>query len=246
MPISENFKSIFSLDWEINFTQCAANGRLKYTDMSNIFQLTASAHSDSGGMSFFEMQQNNQAWVLSRMRLEVIKMPKWGDKVTVVTWIEVLENGRSIRNIEMYLGDKKLAGVSSLWAVLDTQRRRGAEQLAINSDHLERFPEKKATLIDNSRINYTRDTVTIAQHTVRLSDLDIVNHANNVKYVEWCLDVFDYDIIMKQQIKALNTNYLRELNLGDVVDIKMHKNEVNTLFTIEKNKKVCFCMEVEI
>jgi acyl-ACP thioesterase len=31
-----------------------------------------------------------------------------------------------------------------------------------------------------------------------LSDLDIVNHVNNVKYLEWCLDMVDENIILNQ------------------------------------------------
>lgn len=246
MPISENFKSIYPLDWEIDFTQCASNGKLKYTDMSHLFQLTASAHSDSAGMSFAEMGENNQTWVLSRMHIEINEMPKWGDKVTVVTWIEYLDNGRSIRDFEMYLGDKKLAGVSSLWAVLDTQLRRGAKELAINSDYVTRYPEKKPTLKDHYRINYAQETELIEQRTVRLSDLDIVKHVNNVKYVEWCLDVFDIDLIFNEKIQSISTNYLRELSLGDLVDVKKKQTGNTILFTVEKNTKVCFCMEIEL
>ncbi|UYW01857.1 acyl-[acyl-carrier-protein] thioesterase [Flavobacterium agricola] len=246
MPISPNFQSIFSLNWEINFTQCAANGKLKYTDMNHLFQLTASAHSDSGGMSFADMQANKQAWVVSRMYIEVIEMPKWGDEVTITTWIEYLDNGRSIRAIEMYLGDKKLAGATSLWVVLDTERRKAADQLAINSGHLIRYPDRKPTSKEASRINYAEPTQLVEQRQVRLSDLDIVNHVNNVKYVEWCLDVFDVDLIVNEQIKSLNLNYLRELNLNEQVEIKKTQVNNHILFTIEKNKKVCFCMEVEL
>lgn len=246
MPVSDNFKSIFPLEWEIDFTQCASNGKLKYTDMSHLLQLTASAHSDSAGMSFAEMGQNNQTWVLSRMHIEVDEMPKWGDKVTVTTWIEYLDNGRSIRDFEMHLGDKKLLGSSSLWAVLDTQLRRGAKELIINSDFVTRYPEKKPTVKDNYRINYAVETELVEERTVRLSDLDIVKHVNNVKYVEWCLDVFDIDLIFKEQIKSISANYLRELSLGDTVSIKKKQEGNMVLFTVEKNKKVCFCMEIEL
>ena len=36
MPISPNFTSVLSKDWEINFTQCTPNGYLKYTDLCNL------------------------------------------------------------------------------------------------------------------------------------------------------------------------------------------------------------------
>jgi hypothetical protein len=40
-------------------------------------QLTAASHSDMGGISFSDMQEFNQAWVLSKMRVEITELPKW-------------------------------------------------------------------------------------------------------------------------------------------------------------------------
>jgi hypothetical protein len=91
MPLAPNFTSIFSKDWEINFTQCMPNGYLKYTDLCNMLQLTAASHSDMGGISFSDMQEFNQAWVLSKMRVEITNYLN-GDIVTVKTWVNTLEN----------------------------------------------------------------------------------------------------------------------------------------------------------
>jgi acyl-ACP thioesterase len=68
------------------------NGYLKYTDLCNMLQLTAASHSDMGGISFSDMQEFNQAWVLSKMRVEITELPKWRDIVTVKTWVNTLEN----------------------------------------------------------------------------------------------------------------------------------------------------------
>jgi medium-chain acyl-[acyl-carrier-protein] hydrolase len=54
------------------------------------------------------MQEFHQAWVLSKMRVEIKRLPKWKDKVTVKTWIKSLENSRSTRCLELYRGDEKL------------------------------------------------------------------------------------------------------------------------------------------
>ena len=80
MPISPEFQSIYTKKWEIFISQCSSNSSLRYTELSNLFQLTAAKHSDLGGMSYFEMQENNQAWVLSRMRLEIEHLPLWHDR----------------------------------------------------------------------------------------------------------------------------------------------------------------------
>ena len=106
MPISKDFTSILIKDWEINFLQCYPNGVLKYTELCNLLQLTAATHSEVGGISFSDMQAFHQAWVLSKMRLEIHRLPKWKEIVTVKTWIQSLENSRSTRSLEMYVWRK--------------------------------------------------------------------------------------------------------------------------------------------
>ena len=75
MAIAHNFTSILQKEWEINFTLCDPIGKLKYPDLCNLLQLTAAEHAEMGGISFTDMQTNNQAWVLSRMRVEIMKCP---------------------------------------------------------------------------------------------------------------------------------------------------------------------------
>jgi len=61
MPVSSNFTSEFSKDWEINFVQCYPNGQLKHTELCNLLQLTAGFHAELGGLSFSDMQEFHQA-----------------------------------------------------------------------------------------------------------------------------------------------------------------------------------------
>ena len=243
MPISPNFTSVLSKDWEINFTQCTPNGYLKYTDLCNLLQLTAAAHSEVGGISFTDMQEFNQAWVLSRMRVEISDLPKWRDIVTVKTWINSLENSRSVRALEMYVNGKKIVGSETFWAVFNTKIRR-PEPLALPYQHFELYPEGKATELGFSKINLTHEKEVVFERTVFLSDLDIVNHVNNVKYLEWCLDLVDEKKVLNQQIKSFEMNFLKELSLKDSVLIHECINETNSVFSITKEEKTSFALQL--
>ena len=243
MPIAENFTSIFSKDWEINFTQCLPNGYLKYTDLCNILQLTAAAHSEVGGISFSDMQEFNQAWVLSRMRVEIAELPKWKDIVTVKTWINTLENSRSVRALELYVNGKKLVGCETFWAVFNTKIRR-PEALALPFKHFVLYPERKATQNTFSKINISNETEMVFGKTVFLSDLDNVNHVNNVKYLEWCLDFVDVKLILNQKIESFEMNFLKELSLKDQVIIHESISEDETVFSITKDDKTSFALQL--
>ena len=243
MSISPNFTSILSKDWEINFTQCAPNGFLKYTDLCNVLQLTAAAHSEIGGVSFTDMQEFDQAWVLSRMRVEINKLPKSGDIVTVKTWIQTPPNSRTITALEIYVNREKIVGSENFWVVFNTKKRR-PEALVLPFEHFELYPEKRATLKSFSKINFNHEKEIVFEKKVFLSDLDIVNHVNNVKYLEWCLDLVDPKIILNQKVESFEMNFLKELSLKDEVIIHENISEEETIFSITKEDKVCFALQL--
>ena len=245
MPIASNFTSVFSKEWEINFTQCMPNGYLKYTDLCNLLQLTAASHSEIGGISFSDMQEFNQAWVLSRMRVEITELPKWKDIVTVKTWINTLENSRSVRALELYVNGNKIVGSETFWAVFNTNIRR-PEALALPFEHFELYPENKATEETFSKININHDTEIVFEKTVSLSDLDIVNHVNNVKYLEWCLDFVEEKLILNQKIKSFEMNFLKELSLKDQVVIHENLGNQAMIFSITKDDKTCFALQLNL
>lgn len=243
MPIASNFTSKLEKDWEITFLQCYPNGFLKYTDLCNILQLTAGLHAELGGISFSDMQLHHQAWVLSRMRVEVIRLPKWRNVVTVKTWINSLENSRSIRCLELYIGDEKIVGCETFWAVFNTQTRR-PEALALPHEHFEKYPNDKATEMQFSKIDTTIDKEFVADKTVMLSDLDIVNHANSVKYIEWCLDYVEPKLLLNQGLESFEMNYLKEVSLNETVSIEKSKAYNPMTFTVSVADKTCFALQL--
>lgn len=242
MPISPDFTSRLQKEWKITFLQCYPNGYLKYTDLCNILQLTAALHSEIGGISFRDMQVYHQAWVLSKMRVEIHRLPKWKDKITVKTWVNSLENSRSIRCLEIYQGDEKLVGCETFWVVMNTNTRR-PESLALAHEHFEKFAER-ATNEPFSKIELQHDFETIATQKVQLSDLDIVNHANSVKYLEWCLNYVSVETIFQKEIQNFEMNYLKELSLNDIFDIQEKTENKKSIYKVKSNEKTNFALQI--
>lgn len=240
-----NKPSTYLKEWEVYISQCGPNSQLKLTEISNIFQQTAALHSALWGMSYFDMQKFNQAWVLSTMRIEIIgDLPKWHQKIDAETWIESLKGMRSIRDFEISHKKKVVAKASSLWVVLNTLRRR-PEPLAIPYHDLIQFPDRKATTIPTGKIDLSKPAKTILTHQVKYSDLDIVGHVNNVKYMEWCLDSIDRELLDQNQIKAIDLNFLKEINYNDEIEIKRYNENTYIYFYITRNEEISFAMCLE-
>ena len=105
-----------------------------------------------------------------------------------------------------------------------------------------KFENHNATEKSFSKINIQNKFEIISNRKVVLSDLDIVNHVNNVKYLEWCLDFIDFDVIINSRINTLEMNFLKELSLCDAVEIGKNENT----FIISKENKTCYALEIEL
>ena len=243
MPISPNFTSIYEQEFELSFLNCYPNGLLKYTDLCNFIQVVAGNHADLGGISYSDMQTQNQAWVVSRMRLEIAKLPKWRDKVVVKTWIKTLENSRSIRCIEFYLNDEKIIGCETFWVVINTKTRK-PDILALPHNHFEKI-DSNATNSPTDKINTNEEFKKVGTKKVLFSDLDVVNHANNVKYLEWCLDYENPKNLLLSKVKAFDMNFMRELNLNNEAIIAKSSNENESIFTISLEDKMAYALKIE-
>jgi acyl-ACP thioesterase len=143
----------------------------------------------------------------------------------------------------MYVNGEKIVGSETFWAVFNTKARR-PEGLALPYEHFELFPERRATQEGFSKINVNPEKESVFEKTVYLSDLDIVNHANNVKYLEWCLDHVDPQKILMQEIKSFEMNFMKELSLNDNVVIHESETENDTTFSITKEDKTCFALQI--
>jgi len=123
-------------------------------------------------------------------------------------------------------------GCETFWAVFNTKTRR-PETLALPHEHFEKFPNDSATEKSYAKINLQQEFEKVAERTVLLSDLDIVNHANSVKYLEWCLDAVASKLLLKQELSAFEMNYLKEVSLNETVVI----GKIKTFLQLVKMKK---------
>lgn len=245
MPLSKEFKSIHHKNWEVYFSQCYPNGAIKLPELANILQLSAAEHADLGGVGFDDLSQYDQSWVMNRMRIEIDELPKFSQDIEVRTWIEELKGFKSTRDFEVSREGKRLLGVSSLWAIFNMKRRR-PDTLQFDTSYVEQYPNLHATELANQRIDLTFDVTETYTQIVHFSDLDIVNHVNNTKYLEWCINYVDPNLLLENKIKAIDLNFIKELSLGDAISIQKGHFDNKIGFKIAKDEQICFACVFEL
>lgn len=238
MPISDKFSSVFKQNWNINFLQCFVNNEIKYTDLCHLLQLTAHEHSVLGGLSFWDMQKFNQAWVLTNFYIEIDQLPKVNDVIEIKTWIVSMENSKSVRALEIWHQGVKIIGALTEWVVLNTEIRK-VDAIALAFDHFEIYPYRLPTKNSLERVSALKSFDFEISQTVKNSDLDLVQHVNNIKYLEWCLDTLPQTFLIKNKITKIHINFLREMKCDQNFTIQKKRVTNKYCFMIITEKKCC-------
>ncbi|NVJ84751.1 MAG: acyl-ACP thioesterase [Algoriphagus sp.] len=204
----------FDRQFEIGSFQVNPSGFLRIKDLADLFQEVAWRHADSGDFGRV-LQKENRMWVLSRLEIQVLRMPVWGDAVRVFTAGRGVEGLFAFREFLMVdaVGNPLAKGMSS-WLLLDAETKRITKPESVLPPELFQLNKKPEWIPEKHRIKEFGEK----SHEVRVqpSDLDLQNHVNNTSYLRW---IEDWAVLQGRNIAFISINYLAECFLGDQVEV---------------------------
>jgi acyl-ACP thioesterase len=223
--------------------QIDLKGQATLPVICNLFQEIAGNHAGFNGFGFFDMLKGQKMWVLTRLRIEVDKYPTWNDEIYVQTWVKFRKNKFTEREFILYDKDmNKLAGGRSGWMLIDIKTKLPAsvEQFPIS---IRMFPDKHA--VDNplKKLRSVEDSHFTYERTAEFQDIDVNQHVNNVKYIEWFLSSFPYQHRKTNNVKNFEINFLAEMTYDKSADIVSEQISDNLYLSgiIEKETKKEIC-----
>jgi len=213
-------ENIFTKEFIISSYDLNPRGQARLTSMANFFQEVAYHHASELGLGYEDMKSNKTTWVLSRMRIHMKRYPVWNDRIKLETWPSGVDRLFALRDFRVLDSEGEVIGMASTaWLVLDIDTHR----LIRPKDMMEKFKMiiHDVQMFDRSldKIVIPGETKPLNKHTVVFSDLDIVGHVNNVRYMEWCIDAISNTDTADREIRELEINFNHEALLGDQISI---------------------------
>lgn len=188
--------------------------------MANFFQEVAYHHASELGLGYEDMLSRKTTWVLSRMRIHMKRYPVWNERIKLETWPSGAERLFALRDFRVLDNKEEVIGMASTaWLILDINTHR----LIRPKEVLDQFRMiiHDVQMFDKplNKITVPGEIMQLNQHTVAFSDLDIVGHVNNVKYIEWCIDAATSADNAEQEIHEFEINFNHEALFGDRIGI---------------------------
>ena len=92
---------MYSFDGRIRYSECDETGRLSLVSMMNYLQDCSTFQSGELGMGIDGLASRGLAWVLANWRIEVDRLPAFGEDVTVSTWCYEMSRAHALRNFRI-------------------------------------------------------------------------------------------------------------------------------------------------
>lgn len=198
------------------------------------------------GFGYDTLHVHHTAWVLSRMHIHFDSYPKWRENVSLCTWHKGAEGLFYIRDFDMRgaAGERCIQATSS-WVVIDEQSRHFVRPEDLQ-DLLHTACADSAIATPAPKIQLPREAQPefAGEHTVVYSDLDLIGHTNNVRYVVWAMDCLPLEQA-ELPVKDLYINFNKETTPGERIEL-FRVQSGNAWYVEGRTEgKPCFIVKLE-
>ena len=208
-------KTIFTETYKVRSTQVNLNNQLGLYGVLGMLQDIAAEHASLLGFGYEELVKKVFFWALIQQKLKMHYWPQWNERITVKTWSLPVKGVYAFREFELYCKGEKIGESTSTWITMDIKSRRPIE---LTDQQEIFFPRTEGGLsFRTERITLPSEMQLIKEFPVRVSDLDMNSHVNNVKYTQWALDMMTERNHREFVIKEYSINFLSETFMGDVM-----------------------------
>ncbi len=183
------------------------------------------------GFGYDDLKQNNIYWVLSRFHVIMYLYPVMNQAVIIKTWHKGVNRLFFLRDYQMFTEDERLlASATTAWLILDGNTGKPKKLEA--SDNFQEYDVGDLHAIENvpDKLPGISEPDHIKPVTARYSDLDINQHVNALKYIEWIQDCYDEGTYKNGNVQEFQINYQLETRFGEEVEIRIRNRSVDDPF----------------
>lgn len=239
MPTASTYS--FNMEFfEEDFT-----GSMAWSVLGKRILRAAAQHAEDRGFEKVTCNGKTYLWVLSRMVIEMDKMPKTGEQGTITTWLRSAYRFFTDRCFEISDANGHVYGrVLTIWALIDAETREAVDLGEVLGNSIDAYidTERQFDVERGARIRPV-DMQLQTQREVYYTDLDKNGHLNSIRYIDYALDTFPRWVYEQSRPCRVEIAYSKESYIGDTVSIMRKEAAPGTYhFAIKRGEDTaCQC-----
>ncbi|OYP07456.1 hypothetical protein CG709_09750, partial [Lachnotalea glycerini] len=192
---------MYSFQTKVRYSETGIDATTPVSSIVNYFQDCSTFQSESIGQGFSTLTKRNKGWLLTSWQVNVNRLLKLGDDITVGTWAHAFKGFYGERNFIIYDAVNQVAvEANTLWALVDLETGHPTKITEEDQEGYEIEPPIDMVYLPR-KIKMLQDYTRLETFRVRRSNLDTNNHVNNGQYIQMAEDYLPKGVCGKRAQK---------------------------------------------
>ncbi len=206
---------------------------------------TAGIDAHRKGFGVDALNADNHSWVLSRMAVELDRLPRQYTDYEIATWIN--DYGRVLSTRNFTLTDAsgcEFGRAVTQWAMIDLAARTALDLSWVGQAHSDAIVDAPSPA-DKPRKIREVDPSQVMEHKVVYSDIDFNRHVNTMRYIEMMIDMLPVEMLTREAPVRLDIHFLHECRYGQTLVVGYEQRGGQALFEVKNDEgtvgvRACF------
>ena len=237
----------YERDYFIHYYHTDLKKKASIFSLLRYFEDIAILHSEHVNRGIDYYLQHHVGWVLYKWDIKIIRYPEFKETVKVRTKPSYLKGFHAYRYFDILdLKGNQIVSANSMWLFLNTDTKKPTR---ITEDIFVGYGVNKNTMteLEFGSIKEISKVDAEKKFDVRYIDIDSNHHVNNIRYVEWALEMVPQNILNNHDLNHLKVNYKKETAYGNCItssiDIQKEEDKIRCIHQISSGESVLCILE---
>jgi len=236
-------KNSFEISFHLWHFEMNKFGEATPTVILALLEEAAAEHCLSIGYGLYDLKEKDIGWVLLSGALEMNRFPRYKEKITIRTWLSQYSTIRGFReNIILDEQGLVIGKAKGLWIFYNIKERKPIPVYKEIKDLWSYHSKSIFTVKIPPDIKPLEQANIVDEIAVQSSDVDMYNHVNNIRYLQWLIDSIPDDVVEMNRLLYIEGRFISEIKGGDRI-VMMTDMESDNVFIhtirIKGSDKVC-------
>ena len=227
----------FDKKYELRYFDMNKHGEASPMTILTLLEETAAEHCYNIDYSLYNLERQNIGWVLISGAIDMVRYPKYKEKIAIRTWISKYTLVRGHRENVIFDDCGNIIGrAKGVWVFFDIEKKKPVPIIEGIKLKWGSNPQISRE-VDTDLIKIIDNENHQLEYNVYKSDVDNNKHVNNIRYFHWLMESLPDEIMDNYFLKKIDARFFSEAYLGEKIRV-YSKNEMDKkiiLHTIRSN-----------
>lgn len=177
---------------------------------------TATGHANMLGFGYAHMMETNTSWVLSRLSVDILRMPGVNRAYRLVTWVSSVNRIYSERLFELRDAEtgETLAWAHTTWMAIDMDSRRPTD-LSRHQSLVDVITDREFGGDKGGKLQPLGPDAAGYTYTFKVSDIDVNRHVTTRRYIDLITDLWPLEMYTLNRVSRFEIAFKHEARYAE-------------------------------